>query len=443
MAISDLVHSVVARKGPLFFVNHLVLGPIAIWLAIEIVVAHGFHRSPQFAARAIGLSCVAIFGYLSFVLGRPGNARLLPCFLATGLVAEVLVRALGPFGHPVGFALGGASPYSMFGGPSNGRMLMPPQVGGSEQERLARFNAEGFRIEEEIPDPKPADELRIFVLGGSTLVFGAPLANTIPGVIESQLRANGLPQARVYDFGVIAFVSGQELSLLDHRLIDLKPDLVIAYDGGNELFMPWYYDPRPGYPFNFIAWEEALDEFAADLGLASRTIRGLAVDSAVMQAIIGTPDWTIRVGLDDYRRRSGYGSEAWKRAVVDAYARNILMMCRVAHGSEALFAAFFQPILAYSNDLDPQRLQTTGGEEIAHGLREQRALVPPTVAARLQATAVGQGCRFHDLSGIFEDDPTGFFDHIHVDNAHNQVIGRRIANELLAWDALRLRRGGR
>jgi hypothetical protein len=214
MAISDLVHSVVARKGPLFLVNHLVLGPIAIWLAIEIAVADGFHRSPQFPARVIALGSIAIFGYLSLVLGRRGNARLLPCFLATGLVAEVLLRSLGPFGNPFGVELGAASPYFMFSGPSGGSMVMPPQGGGSEADRLARFNTEGFRIEGEIPDPKPADELRIFVMGGSTVVFGAPLANTIPGAIESQLRANGLPQARVYNFGVLGFVSGQELSLL-------------------------------------------------------------------------------------------------------------------------------------------------------------------------------------------------------------------------------------
>src|ERR1700730_331990 len=98
MAISDLVHSVVARKGPLFLVNHLVLGPIAIWLAIEIAVADGFHRSPQFAARLTALGCVAIFAYLSLVLGRRGKARLLPCFIATGLIAEILLRALPPFG---------------------------------------------------------------------------------------------------------------------------------------------------------------------------------------------------------------------------------------------------------------------------------------------------------------------------------------------------------
>ena len=96
------------------------------------------------------------------------------------------------------------------------------------------------------------------MLGGSTIVTGGLLEDTVPAAIEAHLQLNGLPQARVYNFGVVSFVSGQELSLLVHRLIDLKPDLVITYDGGNDIFESWFYDPRPGYPFNFVVWEEAM-----------------------------------------------------------------------------------------------------------------------------------------------------------------------------------------
>jgi hypothetical protein len=37
---------------------------------------------------------------------------------------------------------------------------------------------------------------------------------------------------------------------------------------------------------------------------------------------------------------------------------------------------------------------------------------------------------------MLANDPAGFWDGIHVDNAHNQLIGSRIADELRAWDAL-------
>ena len=68
-----------------------------------------------------------------------------------------------------------------------------------------------------------------------------------------------------------------------HSALCLKPDLVIAYDGGNDLIQPWAYDPRPGYPFNFLTEEEAMSTLANSQGDA-KTIASLARDSAVIQA---------------------------------------------------------------------------------------------------------------------------------------------------------------
>jgi lysophospholipase L1-like esterase len=428
----------------MFLVNHLVLAPLAVWLVVQIALGEGFHRSPQFAPRVLALTAVLIFAYLSLLLGRRANARLLPCLLATGLTAELLMRSMGPFGEPSDLPWRAAKPYVMFTGPNNGETVMPAVVGGTPAERRTRFNADGFRIETEIPDPKPADELRIFVLGGSTVVVGAPLANTIPGVIESRLRASGLSHARVYNFGVFSYVSGQELALLVHRLIDLEPDLVIAYDGGNDLVSPWVYDPRPGYPYNFYALHEALKELASNLRASSKTLRGLMTDSAVVQAIVGTTDLASRAGRDADRHRVGYGGEAWRRAAVDTYARNVAAMCRVARASGARFAGFFQPLLVYSPAVDPSRLARLGGsEELVSGIRDQRARVPAAVGARLAAIASEEECRFSDLSDLLADDSDAYWDLVHVDNAGNRLVGARIAEELLSWSGLWRRAGGR
>ena len=283
--------------------------------------------------------------------------------------------------------------------------------------------------------PKPAGEIRIFVLGGSTVVHGVPLANTIPGVIERHLRENGLAAARVYDFGVVSFVSGQELALLVQRLVDLKPDLVIAYDGGNDLMQPWFYDPRPGYPFNFAAWEAAIDAFSKRSSAVPKTVASLADDSALLQALLGRTRHRVRVTLDQQRRMTNYGSDDWKQAVVDSYARNVAEMCRVAQAHDILYAAWFQPMLPFSRELADRPLAMSGGGEVVRSLREQRERIPTAVAQRLPAPPIGVGCRFADLSGMFEEQGSElFWDIIHVDNRGNQQIGRRIADELLAWE---------
>jgi hypothetical protein len=437
LRVISVLRSIVARKGVLFLINHLVLGSVAIWLLVQLAVLEGVSNKRNFAVRLLALGCVASFEYFSVVLGRRGNARLLPCFVATCIAAELLMRAMGSFGTGQDLDWRYPRPYFMFSSPPNWRSIAPAALaGGTESDREMRFNSEGFRIEGEVLLPKPGDEIRIFVTGGSTVLFGSPLANSIPAALETALRADGLPHARVYNFGVTSFLSGQELSLLVHRLVDLEPDLVIAYDGGNDLFSPWLYDPRPGYPYNFIAWEEAINKLS-NTGDRPKSIASLAQDSALLQALVGTTERNIRMNLDGLRRKVGFESGQWKRDLVRSYAHNIGAMCRVARANGALFAAFFQPMLPYSKTLDRSQLNMAGGAEMIAGLREERELVPAAVAAQLDPAA--PGCRFGDLSDFLEDAPATFIDIIHIVDQANQPIARRIARELLAWDAFRSR----
>jgi hypothetical protein len=433
------VRALIARKGPWFPINLLVFGALAVWLVFAIAHSSIVFERQYLYVRVVALAYAVIFAYLSFVLGRRGNARLLLHFAAACVAGEIVLRTLGSFGAGVknDRPWREPRPYFMFGGPTDGRTvnLLPQMDEGTG--RPIRLNAEGFRTTREIVTPKPADELRIFFLGGSTVIGGYQVETTIPGVVEAYLQANGLPHARAYNFGVLSFVSGQELALLAHRLIDLKPDVVIAYDGGNDLYEPWVYDPRPGYPFNFVTEEEAMSALANAQGDA-KTMASLSRDSALLQALLGTGDWAGRMSIRLNRLRStvGYGSPPWKEAVVGAYARNLTQMCRFARGNGALFAAFFQPLLAYSKPLDARQSAETGGDVMVQGLREQRDMTRHAVAAQFPAPSLEAGCRFSDLSRILENNDAAFTDAIHVDTKSNRLIGRRIAEDLLAWPAL-------
>jgi lysophospholipase L1-like esterase len=426
--VTGRFRSLIADKGVLFLINHLVLGPLALWLTLQLVPLEGLSSNRNLVVRILTLGSVAVFGYLSFVLGRRGNARLLPCFVALCLAGELLMRASGPYGVADDISSRYPQPYFMFSGPPNGT---------SGNDRQIRFNSGGFRIDGEVGMPKSPDEIRIFVVGGSTVVNGTTLADSIPGAIEAALRADGWPRARVYNFGVTSFLSGQELSLLVHRLTYLHPDLVIAYDGANDLTAPWFYDPRPGYPFNFLVWEEALNKIS-NLGSGAKTIASLAEDSAMLQVLIGTTERDIRAGRDDLRRAVGFAAAPWKRALAHSYASNIVAMCRIARANGFLFDAYFQPILAYSQTLDRHQVAMSGGGEMLDGLREERRLVPAAISAEMNRGEAG--CRFSDVSDLFEDAPAVFTDAIHVTDAANQLIARRIARELRVWDAFPPRR---
>jgi hypothetical protein len=110
-------------------------------------------------------------------------------------------------------------------------------------------------------------------------------------------------------------------------------------------------------------------------------------------------------------------------------------MCRVARASGALFAAFFQPVLPYAKTLDSGQAALAGGDDVIRELREQRAMALRAAAAQFPAAAAG--CRFGDLSGLLEDQPADFTDVIHVDRQANELIGQRIAEDILAWPAAR------
>ena len=83
-----------------------------------------------------------------------------------------------------------------------------------------------------------------------------------------------------------------------------------------------------------------------------------------LQALLGTTDLYDRVTIriNDLKRAVSYGSAQWKQSAVDTDVRNITVMCHVARATDALFAAFFQPVLPHSRTLDGSQVAVSGGD---------------------------------------------------------------------------------
>jgi hypothetical protein len=106
------------------------------------------------------------------------------------------------------------------------------------------------------PGPAPTidkanGEIRIAVLGGSTVMLGPP---TITDLIQSELDERGIKDARVYNFGTAGSNSTQDYARLIFEVADYKPDIVVFYNGGNDI-LSRSPDQRVGYPYNFLLWE--------------------------------------------------------------------------------------------------------------------------------------------------------------------------------------------
>jgi hypothetical protein len=126
-----------------------------------------------------------------------------------------------PSAHPPGYAL-----------------TIIPEAGlpGVSATVLFTTNTLGFRGGE-ILRPKPRDEFRVFLVGGSTaecMVLGD--AEALHGVLERRLRERAPGRrVRVYNAAKSGDKSYDHVALVTQRLVHLQPDLVLVLAGVNDL----------------------------------------------------------------------------------------------------------------------------------------------------------------------------------------------------------------
>ena len=108
---------------------------------------------------------------------------------------------------------------------------------GNTQTDGVNVNSLGFRGNEFVPI-KPDNTLRIFLLGGSQMFGTGATSNdtTIPGYIQEYLDGEDYEfTIEVINSGLKGIDSRKELLLLENMLLGFNPDLVIVYDGLNDL----------------------------------------------------------------------------------------------------------------------------------------------------------------------------------------------------------------
>jgi len=99
------------------------------------------------------------------------------------------------------------------------------------------INSLGFRGAE-FSSIKPSDMYRILMVGGSTM-FGAGATSdetTIPGYLQQLLNEKDFGfDIEVINSGIQGADSNTELKFIEQKLVTFSPDLIIIYDGWNDL----------------------------------------------------------------------------------------------------------------------------------------------------------------------------------------------------------------
>jgi len=124
-------------------------------------------------------------------------------------------------------------------------------------------NEDGLRIPSlhyKLPKEKPPGQLRIAFLGASQVQLASTFDTTLPGSFRTFLRERYPGRdIEVINAGIQSCVSRQSIAQLLFTVVDYHPDIVILYDGVNDLGLPLTYESRANFPYNFQTMQEAWD----------------------------------------------------------------------------------------------------------------------------------------------------------------------------------------
>lgn len=305
-------------------------------------------------------------------------------------------------------------PYSMFGG--------KPDTQG--------LNRLGYKGKEPVT-PKMEGEFRVFMLGGSTVLQGNP---SIPILLEKIFHDNGYHQLQVYNFGVVSSVSSQEVVRILLEISDLDPDLVIMYNGGNDISNPWKWDPRPGYPFNFIVYENN-PLLESDLK-EYPSIALFAYGSNICRYAFRRSFVKSFVPLEEERKKAKWKSNAWREKIANIYAGNIAKANKISDAFSAGFIAYFQPLIYFKPNLSKEEKGVLDSlEKKDYALDMQKR-----IRKRISQIKSASPLLFFDLSDAYSDtEEWVFIDSIHTRQETKRVIVKAMFNKVMDTPQIRKR----
>lgn len=172
---------------------------------------------------------------------RPEILLALCSVLIALLAGEVALRYLAPIPDPFArFKVEDrAAAYVPSAHEPNYRLTITPEPGlpGVTSASVFHTNNLGFRGGP-LVQPKPADEFRVFLVGGSTMetmLLGG--SEALDRVVQTRLQGwpGGSRNVKVYNTAKSGDKSYDHVALIVHRLLHLEPDLLVVMAGVNDL----------------------------------------------------------------------------------------------------------------------------------------------------------------------------------------------------------------
>jgi hypothetical protein len=316
--------------------------------------------------------------------------------------------------------------------------------------------------------PKPNDVFRVIVLGGSTVEGDGSLGSTttLPAKLQDILRARYKSAKRlqsrieVINAGVGGYFSTQELLFYVSELRRFQPDLVISYNGWNDLRIQNDALAEHGSALPQL-WNRETDrnnrilngyfEFWPTLGraavlMAQRSMeffQGFALyhipERAADQLMNGVPN------VFESRPGQTESDVPFFTESVDRYINNMELLILLNRLDGIAFAWFLQPLVGLGNR------PPTGSRELLYYKiylkRIERRRKFYALAEQAQRNTVlkyrdGPVICANSLVHVFDKIPVGIYEDFgHIEEKGNAIVAERIAQELETCGVL-VRRSG-
>lgn len=256
-------------------------------------------------------------------------------------------------------------------------------------------NELGFKgsvyTKEEIED---ISTLKIAFFGGSTGYHGNP---PIAELIRQQLMKELNIDVAVMNYSVVSSNHRQHIHMMTEYLQRYSPDLVIFYGGYNETLQTGFYDPRPGYPYNFF--------YRGELS----PLRKLLLEKSALAGEFDKKTSKISK-LKALKEKYQPFSENWNKKLISSYFEtleiaNKLTQTFASKKFQSNFFAFYQPY------------------QVLESFQEQHN----TIKAKHQKLDY-----FYDYSNVYDMHvDSAYTDIVHVKQFAREIMADQITNEII------------
>ncbi len=365
-----------------------------------------------FLAVLPSIFALLIFG-LGFATGRYQAGRTLRRQITDYAKSETLGQIVAP-NEKSNYALAYEDPASAAKEMDHFSYAVPsvltPFVGNGPapgQHDNAFINSMQFRSAKEVAMPKPSGVYRIFLTGGSTVFgSGAPSQDkTIGSLLEILLNKEAAPKDslryEVFTLASPAWATTHERIIIENRLSELQPDMVISFSGSNDVH--WAGAGRDVFWFRSYA-----DQHYWDLLNSARKIAGFHPMTEVVPEPHPVDPTLVGARLEKNVRLSASALAMKGARYVFILQPGLTITTKSLSDREQKLRAIFQPPAI---------------ENFTKSYQEIRARL---------STIKGDGFNYFDLSDAFAS--LSATDEIFLDSYHFGDKGNRIIAETIAKD---------